>query len=908
MIEFICEIGREFYQQGRYDDAYLEFQKAVLIDPSYAPAQAYIQKIERKLGQEGEVSEAGREQLSVPAISVSASDRQRAQMRRVLDQFEPKSAVPAVSTAAPSGQRYSQKQPSAEKKLYTLPVIRLDSALSNAAGPVVIEQDREGIVQGSSIDRFLITEPGIISIEKRDPNTLLVRGVSLGTTFVHVWDARGRWTFECTVIPAQPVGDSLEATQRRAEEHAENFKLFYTVDWSTLRLGRGLETLERSTYSYEHSFGLLGPTPYGQLDAASAIVRFPGKTEMQSLSVGLTDGRFGPFEGFTLRGFDIFQFPPRFSNAMFPGNALRGGMVSSPAFHNRITYTLFYGREEPVGRGFFSPTLSGKRKEYLEGANVEIALPKQQKTSLTFVHGFGKERSDDLNANGYDIIHQWRTGPMRWSYEVAYDSDTTANLLKTEYLQKTFSLSSEWRDINKKFVNMTGNGWRQGERGMTMSAYYLPWDALDLRANIDAYQDRLFPASDNDNRWNQDFNGEVGYRIDPLTVARLGYTLQNDLGRLSQSRYQMPSLAIYRTVKWFKDVLFSLNLAHQRNQNFSAPSLDYRNERAIAGMRVNVLGDLYWFVNREYNWLTEVSTGAFSQPNAVETGLDLSSRIGNSPWYRTLRCTYRNEEDTVSTLSFLSGEDYVEGFSELSYRPDNDLTIYLNCRVRNVWAENPQVSKRVEASVNAGLRYFWNTGVRWEASGTIEGHVFKDENNDGIRQEHESGSENVKIWIGKSRQQMTDAQGHYIFRNVTGKKAFVTLDSATLPSGYILTVPITQEVEIVPQRRIRADFGITVRSEITGLVFIDEDHNGVYDQGDTPVRKAVLFLEDSTKSNTDWTGRYSFPKISAGEHTVTLDINSLPLDYLPAVPLTKTIQLQEGSTFYYNIPVKRSRP
>jgi hypothetical protein len=58
-------------------------------------------------------------------------------------------------------------------------------------------------------------------------------------------------------------------------------------------------------------------------------------------------------------------------------------------------------------------------------------------------------------------------------------------------------------------------------------------------------------------------------------------------------------------------------------------------------------------------------------------------------------------------------------------------------------------------------------------------------------------------------------------------------------------------------------------------------------------------------SYTDNTGRYLFSKAILGQHTLKLDLNSLPPEYIPTVPITKDIELTEGASYIYNIPLQR---
>ena len=349
-----------------------------------------------------------------------------------------------------------------------------------------------------------------------------------------------------------------------------------------------------------------------------------------------------------------------------------------------------------------------------------------------------------------------------------------------------------------------------------------------------------------------------------------------------------------------------LNYYHQENTNFSSPVSDYSNQRIYGGAKINLTRDLYYYANQEFNWLTEKSTGNKTQPSAFETGLDWSGQIGKSPFFGACRFTYRNEEDTTSKLSFLSGEDYIEGYSEMSYRPTPDTQVYGSCRVRNVWADNPDVHKRIEANFNAGMRFLWDTGINWQAVGDIEGYVFKDLNSDGIMGRDKPPVQGIKVWLGKNKSTVTDIFGYYKFKNVRGNKIYVNLDTATIPNGFVLTVPATQLVYINQHQTARVDFGIVSRSEIFGYVFEDLDGDNQFSKKDKGVRNAVIILEDGSKRATDSSGKYSFSNISSGEHELTLDLNTLPVYYLPKTVLTKKITLFEGVAYNYNIPLKRT--
>lgn len=880
--QFLCELGIKFYNQGDCAQALHEFNKALLAHPGYPLALEYIAKIKHKTGLE-------------PTTRAGT-------INELLDKIERQQAGYLPAEIAPAKELILEREKGLAKKAIPPVVLILDESLTKSAQPIEIERGKNIILVGRNIQRFLTTQPEILSVEKKGADELWVTGKQVGYAYLHIWDERGRWTTEWLGVFPKPEGPTYEELIRQEQERARNFKFRYLLDWFSVESGRRINSLRRSSYAWSHNLSLLGETPYGNLDSTLVVRSLKTSTDMTYFTLGLTEGIYAPFKDFSLRAFD---YAPNFSNLVFPGVNLRGFMLSSPAFENKLDYTVFWGREGGGRYGNLSPGLTKIKNSFLDGLNLDYSPNKVQDYEFTLVHGFGRDRQPYLNRYGYDLISNWNFDKLKFNYEIASDSERFAHLFETRYNQPKIDFTTQLRNVDKNFNSITGSGYRAGELGGLFNLHYAPSDKWWINSRLDMYQNRLFPAEEDDDRWNEDFSLNINYRSDIWTSFAVSYGINNDLGKLSQSRYQNPGLSIYKRFQFIKDISTYLNYYHQESKNFSSPSGDYINERLLMGLRFSLVGELYYYLRKEMNWLEERYFGNRTEPNATEMGLDFYGQLGTSPFYTDFRFTFRDEENTVSNLSFLSGEDYIEGYSQLSFRPTNDFELYGSCRIRNVWQENPSVAKRIEASFNSGMRYLWDTGVRWEAIGDIEGCVFKDYNSDGLRQRDEPPMEGIKLWLGKDKSQVTDLFGSYQFKGVRARKAYITLDTTTIPPGYMLTVPVTQEATIAQQRSVKLDFGVTVRSEIRGLVFEDVDANGVFSPGDKGVSGALITLEDGSKSVTDSSGGYSFPKAAAGEHTIILDLNSLPVYYLPSTAIKKEVTLFEGVTYVYNIPLKR---
>ena len=902
--EFLCEEGIRDLNKGDLPEAEDEFKRALVAEPGYPPAIYYL----------GLVSEMSAKVISggefnIPAYSSSAGLDRQTVMENVLDQakiketLEKDQGLSASQIFAPELSQPNKSGGGIVRKKSPTRYLLNDPSLS-IQQPIEIEEGKYIIISGSNIKRFLVVQPELLYAEKLNDNEISVMAKSRGLASIIIWDDFGRTSIECTGIMPIPDSPTLEEVMHKEEKLMGNFRLRYNLDWYSYYTGRRLETIQRNgNYSWVHNLRMDGATPYGLLDWSITEATLPNTTDMTYISAGLTNGKWGDFKGFNLRAGD---YTTNFYNLGIPGVDLRGVYFYSPAFDNKLDYTIFWGRENGGRFGTLSMIDYKSLYSFMSGFNLNYSPLSWQNYKFSVAHGWGRDRQTYLKDYGYDFIGSWNFKHYGYSYEIASDTKNLAQVFNSRYNGDNLYVNLQLRDIDKQFVSITGSGWRQGEFGALSNLNWRPTDKLIYTQRFDIYRDRLYPAEDNPNRFNEDLDSTLTYRLDPLTTLETSYTLQNDLGKISQTRYQSSGFGVNRLFSLLgKEISTYWKYSHQDNQSFSAPTLDYTNEKFYAGLRFSVIGALYYYFNRELNWLNERNTGSQARPNVMETGLDWYDRIGNSPFWGAMRFTWRDEERANSALSFLSGEDYIEGYGELSYRPADGQEVYASARIRNVWKENPTATSRIEASFNVGMRLLWDTGLRWDAVSTIQGYVFKDYNSNGLLDRDEPPVFGIKVWLGKNKFQITDELGYFKFVNVRGKIAYITLDTGTLPVGYILTVPVTQEIPIANAAAAKVCFGITSRSEIRGIVFEDSNEDGEYSVGEKGVSGVAIILDKDKTVITSVDGSYAYSQAQPGEHELTADLNSIPVYYLPLVVLKKKFPLQEGESSVWNIPLRK---
>ncbi|MFC1704401.1 SdrD B-like domain-containing protein [Candidatus Omnitrophota bacterium] len=842
-----------------------------------------------------------------PSLKVTPREDRDSAIHSALDEFEAEyGSIEARQIRRPvPAQRREPRKPSPlittdEDKAFQR--LTLDDTVRATQPQTIInlQIDRDLVITGNNIARYLVVDPEILKVERVRPNEIKLIAQKIGSTYLHIWDDNGRWTFIVRVSPFRSGRPTLAELYRQRAEEAGSFKLHYHNEWVSFNSGPRVDDLKRDSYSFYQSFGFDGQTPYGDLDGRVQLNRLNEESEFTYYTLGLENGVVGPFKGFDVRAFDYYV---DFNNIAFGGATLRGGKLYSPAFNEKVNYTVFWGKEQ---EGVFSPLapgLSGERDAFLQGVNVSLTAPDNLRHTVSYFKGYGSDRSVDLKPEAYDYTAEANLGALKLSSDVAHDGDSLAYLLRSAWTIPKFQLTTEFRNIEDDFYALTGRPYASGELGGLVTYRYSPSRDFDISGRVNAYRDRLFPNPEHPKRFNVDADTSMRYVFNPTTSMRLDYYNNHDTGTISPHKGQSGGLTFYKQLDFIKKLNTFISFRHQTSENINTPTLDYTNEKVTAGLRVGLTDHLNYFVSKEFNWLEEYD-GDVENPHVLTTGLDYRRQLFDTPLYFTSRLYFRDEENTTSTRSFLAGEDNLEGQVELRYQPSEDFGTYANVRVNNIWAENPDVSERVEAEVRFGAQMTFDTHVRWNPIGSITGVVFKDLNSDNIRQSDEVPMKDIKITLGKDKYDVTDSEGAYIFKNIRARKAYVYLDMDTLPSGYVLTGSDSREVIIENGKLINVDFGIVARSEIYGIVFKDVNNNGTFDLGDTGVSEVVISLEDGTSTTTNARGQYYLRGIAPGKHTVTLDINSLPIHLIPQVPIYKEIELFEGVTYVHNIPLK----
>jgi hypothetical protein len=536
------------------------------------------------------------------------------------------------------------------------------------------------------------------------------------------------------------------------------------------------------------------------------------------------------------------------------------------------------------------------------------AFPYQENQfSVNLARGWGAARPSYLKEKVFSLEGQRRMHDILFSGETAYDESAQAHLLGSQFGSGNFFGRINFRDIEKDFTTITNLPANQGEVGGNI---FLNWNSepLAIDTSLDLYRDRLFFNPDDPNAINRDFSTSFDVRVSPTDQWRTSLFYLDTPGEISP-RQNVRAFTNYTKrfrLSETRDFTTTVGAGYQRSRFERLDISDYDRYSLSAGFRVPIIRDLTYYANYEYSFLDELNSNELLTPNVFTTGVNYYRQLSKS-LSGTAGFSYRDEEDTESINSFLAGEDSVDGNIGLTYAPTNDLEAFVDGRVRNVWKENNENAAYNEIDVRWGVRTLWDLPFSWSPLGVVEGYVFKDLNGNRLHDGNEKGLADIPVHIG-NEETRTNSQGHY-HKEIRAKRVQVSVDIDDVPQGFIFSTDALKEVEIRQDKTTQVDFGLTTQSGIYGVVFYDKNGNGQPDLQDTFLPRIKITLDGKASTISDAEGAYFFSNISPGKHTLAIDVNSIPLEYIPTVKIKNEINLAEGTTYQFHIPLtKNPRP
>jgi hypothetical protein len=919
--EYLLELGKEEFKKESYDEALHYFNLAQIINPASEEVNHYVNLIKRikegrvisekevtdlekfikkkkrkkKLDEEIPRETIGKRKIKDKQIQREEPKKKRDQrIEKTLDLLEKEEtpSVAAKTTKSPDKKVIKEKT---ERKIDL-------SLASEDDFPLNIQIDRYNsfLITSGRIKNFLVITPEVAFIEKIDQSSLKVIAERTGSTFIHVWDNQRRWTFNLNVVRPK-----IYAEAEKGWEKPEGLDFLYAIDWDGYYQGDKFRTMERKTLNVTQWAGIRGPTPYGELYGFAHWEKFGSEHELTGYGISLTEGKFMNFEDFSLYGFDFNQY---FSPLSFPGTTLRGIAFESPAFNKKLKYTIFHGREGETYYHYISPGIgiTHDKDSFATGYSLTLFPEGDHKFTFNHAQAYGRDRADYLKEKVYSVETEHNIDNLIIRTETATDEDSVAATISSSITTPTTDLNLSFRNIEKDFVTIAGRPPDRGEIGGIIDFNWRPSDIFTARTNLDIYKERYLPNPDEPDKINFNLHNSLHLKLTPKSSLRSYLNYSYVPGIISPYRTLNTNLYYNKqfTVNFFGEHYLSTYLGHafQRSINSLSPTADYKRHSVLSGIRLELIPDLYSYCDYTYSWVTELEDKSKSNPAVFTAGLDYFRSLTPSLSFNA-RLNYRNEEDTTAVHSFLSGEDSLEGSLNISFFPTENTELFLDGRVRNVWAEDPAAQEYVEADIRLGARLAWENFFIWAAKTKIKGFVFEDKNGNQTKDKDEKGIEGITITIGPKKVK-TNQDGEFS-ASLKAKSVIASIDLRDVPSKYVLTTSGSYKLDISKGGTKKIDFGLSSQSSIYGVVYYDLNNNNKLDEEDNPIPKVKVKLNKEQETTTNGEGVYYFGNLNPGRHKVILDVNSLPIEYIPKVSITKEIKVPQGHTYNYNIPLEK---
>ncbi|MCK5491983.1 MAG: hypothetical protein KAJ14_02600, partial [Candidatus Omnitrophica bacterium] len=427
------------------------------------------------------------------------------------------------------------------------------------------------IIQGRNIKRFLIINPNIISGEKKDRNSVVMTmNVRLGSSVIHLWDDKGRWTLNFEV--SFPESSVKKRPKIFTEENAP-FKILYNTNWQSFYAGEDKDDIERTSLSFHQWLALLGDTPYGKFDASAGFTRFTDKRIVATTyTIGLTDADIGPFKNCNIRGYDFYK---QYSALTLPGTGLRGAFIQGRVLEDKLGYDFVWGKERPVRDRLATGEIELK-ESIIEGAKVKLFPSNKDNITFNYVKGYGSARQDYLAEKVYSVQAQRYLGENKISSEFAYDEDNMAMKVFSTWKTENSKIRLNFRNIEEDFSTIQSRPSGRGEIGAILGLDYKLSD-IRIKSDIDIYRDRVIFNAGNPRGLNFDFKASIFIPLISKSSWRTNFYYENSPQLVSPRKSLRVNNNYSKSFKLFNDRSFNwfLGNTYQRNRILLSPSADY---------------------------------------------------------------------------------------------------------------------------------------------------------------------------------------------------------------------------------------------------------------------------------------------------------------------------------------------
>jgi hypothetical protein len=741
---------------------------------------------------------------------------------------------------------------------------------------------------------FIVTNPSILSVENLPGNVLRITANRTGKTFVYIWDADGRKTLQFEVTGAAP-------------NIVENFRPGYNP--------QGNEYIYRTTSNFQRANGQW-LDPIWNHDFSSSVTLDSQRYWRTFLrgttnAIGLEDSQsYTPFSSATVPNQmltyyespsttvalgDVNYDPGRLSLNGFP---LRGGLFQLNHPKRRDQFQLFGGAARNLTREnyFFS-----QPKEYLYGVSGTkelwpniiaqgsfIYLDQPEEAGTFFNPNPENDFVGDLTLIARPLNHDFTL-----EGEYARSSDGQAYRGLVEYAPYWGRILLSHRDISKNYITPTSFFLLQDLEETSVIADVYATDASTWNVN---YQRSVFGSNDvnlDNTTTNHRITASNLYKLSKEKSIITGATSSFGNAQNSRQNQQRAFVTYQKLDQQTKDFLYA-----QAFLEHSYIDLSFQNVRRFGvgyDTRATLNRSRGFSYNLQHTFRVQQLRKEQTSADTNEINYEYSILLGPTVMWERGKHTA-----SLGALNNLIFQDTFDNWSNLlqtfaSYYYNANTALQVG--VRSQYNVDPGLDYSY-ASVLGEFVYRFGSKVpdtllsAFQSSGTLEGVVFLDQNDDGRFQPNEPLVPYPAIVL--NRQKAVEAiNGDFRYKVDAGEnQVMVHLPNAYQDYQFTTTNP--QVVDVYPGERKTVFFGINRRLIIQGRVQLIQEST----TDKLGFKNAVVEIKGDRSSKTvttTRTGLFNTYVTEPGTYTATVLTSELPSGYksTPSSSIEFTVKQDE---------------
>jgi fimbrial isopeptide formation D2 family protein/uncharacterized repeat protein (TIGR01451 family) len=261
-------------------------------------------------------------------------------------------------------------------------------------------------------------------------------------------------------------------------------------------------------------------------------------------------------------------------------------------------------------------------------------------------------------------------------------------------------------------------------------------------------------------------------------------------------------------------------------------------------------------------------------------------------------------EFTATDITDANGSYLFENLPFVNYTVTVDQATLPFALTTPTWDRDGTLDHTTGVTLTNGTPDVLDADFGYVGSGQIGNFIWDDHNADGIQDGGaETGFANVTVTLSAdldgdanpdfTLQTVTDAAGAYLFDVLPEGDYTITVNSGTLPSGYIQsgdpdgTLDSGSQVTLASgsMTDLTQDFGYTKTGSIGDTVWYDANANSNQDAGEPGLAGVTVTLlgdvdldgnPDTLTTTTNSSGQYLFDTLPTGNYTITVAAGTLP--------------------------------